>query len=210
MHTATIYHLFSGSTHLSTLRPLLVTELFLPTGHLVACDPVAYSNPQPFRQTCPPGRYPVYVHLLPEEERVAYAELRLRDTPISSWELAVTAQQDPSTLASDEFFGYPVSAGLGCFMDQTTVALLNQHDADLQAELGNQYASYYYDYVDDLLYTAEADYLYCTLQPYANQENNAAVFHSGYGDGVYATYAGLDEHGQPVKFVTEFIDVGVS
>jgi hypothetical protein len=210
MPTSTIDRLFSDSTHLSTLRPQLVTELFLPTGHLVACDPVAYFNPQPFRQTCPPGRYPVYVHLLPEEERVAYAELRLREAPISRWELAVTTQQDPSTLAADEFFGYPVSAGLGCFMDQTTVTLLDQHDADLQAELGDNYISYYDDYVDDLLYTAEADHLYCTLQPYANQENNVAVFHSGYGDGVYATYAGLDEHNQPVKFVTEFIAAEVS
>ena len=203
-------HLFSGYGHPTTLQQLHVTDLLLPTGHLVACDPVAYFEPQPFRQTCPPGRYQVYVHLLPKEERLAYAELRLRDAPISRWELAVTAQQDPSTLAADEVFGYPVSAGLGCFMDQTTVALLDQHDADLQAELGDQYISYYDNYVDDLLYTAEADYLYCTLQPYANQENNVAVFHSGYGDGVYATYAGLDEHGQPVKFITEFIDVGVS
>jgi hypothetical protein len=84
------------------------------------------------------------------------------------------------------------------------------HDADLQAELGDSYISYYDNYVDDLLYRAEANYLYCTLQPYANQENNVAVFHSGYGDGVYATYVGLAEHNQPVKFITEFIDEGVS
>lgn len=210
MPTPTLRRLFSDSAHLTALRPLLVTELFLPTGHLVACDPVAYFDPQPFRQTCAPGRYPVYVHLLPEEERVAYAEVRLREAPVSRWELAVTTQQDPSMLAVDEVFGYPVSAGLGCFMDQTTVALLDQHDTDLQVELGDEYISYYDNYVDDLLYTTEADYLHCTLQPYANQENNVAVFHSGYGDGVYATYAGLDEHGQPVKFITEFIDVGVS
>nr|GFC28523.1 hypothetical protein [Tanacetum cinerariifolium] len=47
--------------------------------------------------------------------------------------MAVTAGQDLATLAADAVFGYPVSAGLGCFMDATTVPLLDQHNADLEA-----------------------------------------------------------------------------
>lgn len=192
----------------SGLRPLELPGLWLPTGRVVACDPLAYSNPQPFTRACPPGRYPVFLHLLPTEGRIAYAELRLTPAAVVRWEMAVTAQQDPTTLAADEIFGYPVSAGLGCFMDATTVALLDQHDADLQAQLGDNYVSYFDDYVDDELYSdqAHAGYEHCLLRPYADQENNVAVFQSGYGDGFYATYVGLDAAGQPVKFVTEFIE----
>ncbi|MCR5886612.1 DUF4241 domain-containing protein [Hymenobacter sp. J193] len=202
--------LFSDSTHLTKLQPLLVTELFLPTGKLLACDPVAYSDPQPFRQPFLPGCYPVYIHLLPADQCIAYAELRLREGTVSRWELAVTARQDPASLAPGEIFGYPVSAGLGCFMDHSTLALVNRHDADLQAELGDAYVSYYDDYVDDLLYPAAGSQPYCTLQPYPSQENNVAVFQSGYGDGFYATYFGLNAHDQPVKFVTEFIDANAN
>ena len=206
----TLAHLFSAAPGpASGLRTLKLPGLVLPTGRLVACDPLAYFSPQPFTRLCPPGRYAVYLHLLPTEGRIAYAELRLSPAAVASWELAVTAGQDPATLAADEIFGYPVSAGLGCFMDETTVALLDQHDADLQAQLGSNYISYYDDYVAEQLENdALAGHKHCLLRPYADQENTVAVFQSGYGDGFYPTYVGLGAAGQPVKFITEFIDVG--
>lgn len=175
------------------------------------CDPLVYFDPQSFTRTCPPGRYSVYLHLLPTEGRIAYAELRLSTVAVARWEMAVTAEQDLATLAADEIFGYPVSAGVGCFMDVATVALLDRHDADLQARLGDDYISYYDDYVADHLENdAMAGHEHCLLQPYPDQENNAAVFQSCYGDGFYATYVGLDAAGQPVKFVTEFIDAAAN
>ena len=201
----------SAASPLGGLRTLALPGLWLPTGRLVACDPLAYFNPQPFTRACLPGRYAVFLHLLPAEGRVAYAELRLGTAEVARWEMAVTPGQDPATLAAGEIFGYPVSAGLGCFMDATTVALLDQHDADLQARLGDDYISYYDDYLAEHLDNAAlAGHEHCLLQPYADQKNNVAVFQSGYGDGFYATYVGLDAADQPVKFVTEFIDAADS
>ncbi|HEX8326678.1 MAG TPA: DUF4241 domain-containing protein [Hymenobacter sp.] len=192
------------------LRALELPGLWLPTGHVVACDPLAYFNPQPLTHACPPGRYPVYLHLLPTEGRIAYAELRLSTADVARWEMAVVPGQDPATLAADEIFGHPVSAGLGCFMDASTLPLLEQHDAELEAQLGDEYVSYD-DYVAEHLENdALAGHEHCLLQPYADRENNVAVFQSGYGDGFYATYVGLDAAGQPVKFVTEFIDAAES
>ncbi|MFD1875708.1 DUF4241 domain-containing protein [Hymenobacter bucti] len=209
---STITQLFADSaTPTGNLRTLELPGLVLPTGHLVACDPLAHCDPQPFTQACPAGRYPVYLHRLPTENRIAYAELRLSLATVVRWELAVTAEQDPATLAADEIFGYPVSAGLGCFMDHPTVALLAQHDVDLEVQLGDDYVSYYDDYLAEHLENdALAGSEHCLLQPYADQENQVAVFQSGYGDGFYPTYVGLDAAGQPVKFVTEFIDVATA
>lgn len=205
----TLERLFSPAAGpISGLQTLELPGLWLPTGRVVACDPLVYSNPQPFTRTCPPGRYSVYLHLLPDDELIAYAELRISTAAVARWEMAVNARQDPATLAADEIFGYPVDAGAGCFMDETTVALLDQHDADLQAELGDDYISYFDNYVDDELFRGPTatGHDHCLLQPYPDKENNAAVFQSGYGDGFYATYVGLDAGGQPVKFVTEFIE----
>ena len=50
--------------------------LWLPTGRVVACDPLAYSNPQLFTRTCPPGRYSVYLHLLLADGAVPNLALR--------------------------------------------------------------------------------------------------------------------------------------
>lgn len=205
----TLERLFSPAAgSISGLRTLELPGLWLPTGRVVACDPLVYSNPQPFTRTCPPGRYSVYLHLLPADDLIAYAELRISAAAVTRWEIAVNARQDPATLAANEIFGYPVDAGLGCFMDETTVALLEQHDADLQAQLGDDYVSYFDDYVDDELFSGPTatGHDHCLLQPYPDQENTVAVFQSGYGDGFYATYVGLDATGQPVKFVTEFIE----
>lgn len=205
----TLERLFSSTTGLigGLHTVALPGGLWLPTGHVVACDPLAYFNPQPFTRTCPPGCYSVFLHLLPGEDRIAYAELQLGPAAVVRWEMAVMAGQDPATLAANEIFGYPVSAGLGCFMDATTVALLDQHDADLQAQFGDDYVSYYDDYMAEQLEDGDfAGHEHCLLQPYPDQDNNVAVFQSGYGDGFYATYVGLDAAGQPVKFVTEFIE----
>jgi hypothetical protein len=204
-----VTRLFSSAVGSSNgRRTLELPGLWLPTGHVVACDPLAHQNPQPFTRTCPPGCYSVFLHLLPNENRIAYAELRLSPTSVARWEMAVVADQDPATLAADEIFGYPVSAGLGSFMDATTVPLLDQHDASLQAQLGDDYISYYDDYLAEHLENdALTGHEHCLLQPYPDQPNNVAVFQSGYGDGFYATYVGLDAAGQPVKFVTEFIDI---
>ncbi|MBO2007611.1 DUF4241 domain-containing protein [Hymenobacter negativus] len=209
----TVSRLFSSTAGpIRGLRTLELPGLWLPTGHVVACDPLVYFNPQPFTRNCPPGRYSVFLHLLPDEGLIAYAELRISSATAVHWEQAVNAGQNLDTLEADEIFGYPVDAGLGCFMDQTTVALLDQHDADLQAQLGDQYISYFDNYVDDELFTGPTatGHDYCLLQPYAHRENNAAVFQAGYGDGFYATYVGLDAAGQPVKFVTEFIEAAAA
>jgi hypothetical protein len=203
----TLERLFSAAGPVGRLTTLELPNLWLPTGRVVACDPLAYFNPQPFTCGCPPGRYSVFLHLLPGEGRIAYAELQLGSAAVARWEMAVVAGQDPATLAADEIFGYPVSAGLGCFMDATTVPLLDQHDADLQAQLGDDYISYYDDYMAEQLENDDlAGHEHCLLRPYPDQENTVAVFQSGYGDGFYATYVGLDAAGQPVKFVTEFIE----
>jgi hypothetical protein len=40
--------------------------------------------------------------------------------------------------------------------------------------------------------------------PDATKPDNVAIFSSGWGDGVYTTYVGLDEHGEVVCLLTDF------
>ena len=92
--------------------------LSLPTGHLVAADPIALGFgdlPLPFAQTVPPGRYPV--HLLIEHGYVASARVVIRDEPATAWELTVPEGHVPGELDPNNS-GYEVESGIGCLTDE--------------------------------------------------------------------------------------------
>ncbi|GAB3637159.1 DUF4241 domain-containing protein [Hymenobacter arcticus] len=182
--------------------------LWLPTGRLVACDPAAHAAPLPFAHAVAPGAYPVFVHRAPDYDyALAYAELRVRPAPAVRWEMALTAGQDAATLGPEELFGYPVDTGLGCFLDAQTLVLLPAHEAALAARLGVRSANYYDHFLAPALSRAAPGRRAATLPLYPGEPANLAVFEAGEGDGYYATYVGLDAAGQPVRFVTEFLDV---
>lgn len=190
------------------LRSELLPPLWLPTGRLVACDPVAHAAPLPFTRTVPPGHYPVLVHTDPDyEPAIAYAELRVRPASVVRWEPALTAGQNAALLDPAEFFGYPVDTGLGCFLDAQTLEQLPTHEAALRASLGTRYANYFDSFLAPALHRAQPRRLAATLSLYPGQPANLAVFEAGEGDGTYATYVGLGADGCPVRFVTEFLDV---
>ncbi|MCD9876669.1 DUF4241 domain-containing protein [Streptomyces guryensis] len=117
--TAGVIHLAGGET------------LDLPTGRVVACDPfvcLGSGDIEPFTVTVDPGRDRVEAAVAtltrPDEPpaehphpRVAAVRVVIRDEPTVTWELALRPEQDPAELKDDEFFGYGVDVGTGCFYD---------------------------------------------------------------------------------------------
>lgn len=187
------------------MEPFLLGMLFLSSGNVVACDPLTSTDiAKPFTKTVQPGKYAVNLYADASEGGTAYAELKISDEPVVKWEMAVREGQDITTLKEGEIFGYPVDTGLGSFMDADTAKLIEKHDKELQQKLGDKYVSYYDDYFEDLMDSEETGDCFIA-QPYPELGNNFAVFTSGYGDGWYATYVGLDKNDSPVKFITKFI-----
>ncbi|MFD8635768.1 DUF4241 domain-containing protein [Streptomyces sp. NPDC059533] len=144
---------------------LAVTEggsLWLPTGRVVACDPFVHiggGEPSAFTAQVEPGRYRVEVamatltgpgepapapgeghrrvaaaRLVIRDSRAA-ARLVIRDTPAASRELALRGGQDPSGLGEDEYFGYGVDAGTGCFYDAAADASFPDCEGDAGHDL---------------------------------------------------------------------------
>src|SRR4051794_1533653 len=65
-----------------------IGDLLLPTGKLVACDPVAYPETEPFSLSLPEGRFPVILSVarIQDDQRVAFAIIQFRtDAPVR-WE----------------------------------------------------------------------------------------------------------------------------
>jgi hypothetical protein len=170
-------------------------DLFLPTGELVACDPFVTPEAQPFKLMFPCGAFPVILSVaeIATDQRVAYATIRFKESAPVAWEMMTTGNHDASTLEAGHIFGYGVDSGTGSFMDRSAGELLSRKMA---AET---------DFFETMM--AEMDKTYRHTWSWLDMKfgrGNLIAFSSGYGDGVYATYAGFDSNGEVAVVVTDF------
>jgi hypothetical protein len=182
-----------------------IGTLHVPTGKIVVCDPLVEPESDPIVQEFPIGDFPVYLYYTKDEDTIAFAELRFSETPVDKWQMALVEDQDIDELEENEIFGYSVDSSLGCFMDIEGQKVMLKHEMDLMEKLGEQFISYYDNYIDNLLFgpNAESEF-YCTIKPLENNQNNVIAFQAGIGEGFYASYIGYDKSGKPVKLVTDF------
>ena len=182
-----------------------IGELHVPTGQIVVCDPLVDPEAPCLKQKFPQGNFPVYLYYDNQTDAVALAEIRFSEGPIEKWEMALVEGQEISELSEGEIFGYPVDAGLGCFMDTEGQKMFLKHENELMKQLGDKFVSYYDDYMDDLFYGPDAENEnYCTIKPYKENPNNVIAFQSGLGDGLYASYIAYGKDGKATRLVTDF------
>ncbi|WP_049733458.1 DUF4241 domain-containing protein [Rhizobium ecuadorense] len=172
----------------------------LTSGRIVAADPLAQPDRPALARTVAPGDYPVTLYKA--FGRIAAAGMRFAEGEPDHWELAVLPGQDVATLTDGEIFGYPVDAGLGCYMDADTLGLMGEREAQMQAQKPDADINYY----DDVL-AADLDAnkgAYALHRPVAGKKGNIAVFWSGWGDGFYPVFWGLDKDGRALVLLTDF------
>lgn len=171
-----------------------LADVFLPSGEIVACDG-AILDELPFEWRVPPGRYPLtlLIATIKDDERVAFAFVRFNAQPVVQWELATKPGQDRSTLKAGQIFGYGVDSGTGAFADAKAIAAIVDDPEAMQR------------FVDDCGDEMQKCYRHTRSWAVAEGEfGSIAAFSSGYGDGFYASYFGLDASGAPAALVTDF------
>jgi hypothetical protein len=195
-------HFDRGATPDGALLVRELGSLLVPSGEIVACDPLVFPETPPFERRIAPGRYTIDAAIA--HGRHALARLRVRDIPAVHWEIATLPGQDPTTLGPDEIFGYPVDAGTGCFMDRSTSELLLRAMDERAKSPG--FISYYDDVIDALFYREGAPEgpLFTEHLPDPSDPRNVIMFESGWGDGFYASYWGLGADGEVTCLVTDF------
>jgi hypothetical protein len=182
-----------------TLRGRALCDLLVPTGRVVACDPFTSPDAEPFAREVPAGAYPVTLsvaHFDDGDERVAAAMVRFAGREAVTWEMALTAEDDPAELGEGEIFGYGVDSGSGCFMDEAAAeSLTDRMERDER-------------YVEEMAAEMDKTYVdtwsWASLAPGETDPSNVVAFSSGVGDGRYASYFGLDAEGNVVSLVTDF------
>ncbi|MGG4171424.1 DUF4241 domain-containing protein [Bacillus safensis] len=103
----------------------------MTSGHIVACDPFVSEGDQSFTRKVALRKYPILLvvkWLESGDERVAYAMIKFTNEQAIEWELATRAGQDIKHLKEDEFFGYGVNTGMGCFMDAESAIYLQAYE----------------------------------------------------------------------------------
>ena len=169
-------------------------DIELPTGRVVASDPFFVPDAAPFAEVLPPGSHPVDLLLVPElgDGSVAAARLAVQGATPVRWRAASLVGAASTQPAADPP-AYAVDSGSGSFTS---------------AE-GAAFAATSPTFADDLLRALElaGRTSYRADVPLASGTGAAldiVVFASGYGDGGFGTWVGLDEAGRAVAFVTDF------
>jgi len=188
-------------------------DIFLPTGKIVVADPfVELGNVSPLNRMVYAGKYPVVICCAELDNfgtRYAFARINFTNDPVTSWPLAYEfdLEDEVKTLKENEFIGIAVEAGLACFCDAQTQELYS----DFVDEFYNtdKNANIYDDYFADL-FKANAnknnpddigDFINWKIP---KTDHNVIMFQSGYGDGYYPVYWGLDSQGKVASLVIDF------
>ncbi|MEK3971949.1 DUF4241 domain-containing protein [Bacillus sp. FSL M7-0558] len=176
----------------------------ITSGHIVACDPFVSEGDQSFTRKVALGKYPILLivkRLQSGDERVAYAMIKFTNEQATEWELATRAGQELNQLKEDEFFGYGVNTGMGCFMDAEAARYLQAYE-DKRYKEDNDF--YLYEEFAEALeqnYKHTWDWLVARF----HDKVDIAMFTTGFGDGMYPSFWGLDQNGEPACLVTDFL-----
>ena len=209
-HIENITKLFSKS-HVE--NPLLESfeagVLHLSSGRLVACDPVVTPDKTAFNQLFPKGDFQVLVHKERESNCIAFAEIVFDKNQLAeNWTLALCGDQNLEDLKEGEIFGYPVESGMGSFMDKDAQNALNNLEQDLFHKKGADFMGIYEEFFHAHFFDEKgAIDQFAVLKPYDSKPENIVAFETGYGEGFYATYIGYSKDNQPVKLISEFIEI---
>lgn len=205
-----------GEMNSGELVEIHVGDVNLPTGKIIAADPFFTLEQKPFNRSVEPDKYPVYIYMAEIDDvhhRIAYAKIKFRPEEAVKWILAITedlTKEELEDLGDDEFYGFAVESGLACFLDAETNSRLIEKMDQHQEKAPES------NYYDDVL--AEEFQAYSGKNKFSralgdwndhhpdkDSDNNAIMFASGWGDGYYPAYWGLNENGDTVELVIDFL-----
>ena len=175
-----------------TLSQHPIGDLLLPTGKLVACDPVAYPETAPFSLLLPKGHFAVVLGVADtrDDQRVALATIQFgKEAPVRWAALAAHNSEE-----NEDSLGFGVDSGVAGFMDHSAVgAMRAKEQEDEQA---------FYEAMDAEMKKKEVPTWSWLNVPFGS--GNLVAFSPGYGDGDYLTYAGFGSSGAVTVVVTDF------
>ena len=196
---------------------LEIGEVNLPTGEILACDPlVELGEAKIYIQKTPVGKFPLKIAVVLSEDygdRYACVKVEFKKNKPVVYELALTGNEEEMDEAKeDEYYGFGVDAGMGCVADKKTQDEYVKYWKKLEEEeeVDNPYDDIFEELLEESFkkfpkYQRDCGDWANFIIP--DSDLNIPVFASGWGDGVYPCYFGYDEKGELCGFYIHFIDI---
>lgn len=180
------------------IEKVLAGKLKLVTGKIIATDPILLYDDECYSEHVKPGTYEVYIYAGKTENRkkqTVAAELKFSDENPVKWEMALLKGETAKGFAHDEFMGYEVENGLGCFMDESVMEILDVMDEE---ELDN--------YEKTIRAAVRNNECSCAdLIINKKNDGNVVIFASGWNNGTFPSYYGFDKNNKLARLVTDFM-----
>ena len=202
-----------GKMEVDTLE---IGEVNLPTGEILACDPlVELGEAETYIQKTPVGKFPVKIAVALSEDygdRYACVKVEFSKNKPVVYELAVTGnEKEMDEAKEDEYYGFGVDAGMGCVADKKAQEEYSKYWKKLEEEgADNPYDDIFEELLEESFkkspkYQRDSGDWANFIIP--DSDLNIPVFASGWGDGYYPCYFGYDEKGELCGFYIHFIDI---
>lgn len=210
--TSIAFRGLDGEMHTLTsncsLKPVLVGQLPLPSGRILAGDPgLTFDGCSPFTRAVPPGRYDVIASLalmrggwlrwllassierrMSLPPRVAFLTMIFSRQPVERYELALMEGHDA------EGSGLSVDVAMAGFTDAAEVERLDEERGELDV-IG----------APDSAFKLRRDlYQLANIYTLGQPPVTIAACSSGWGDGLYFAYWGLAADGSPAQLTIDF------
>ena len=183
---------------LMNIEKIEAAKLKLVTGRIIAADPILLYDDECFSEHVKAGEYAVNLYVGKAEKRkkqTLVSEIRINDNEAIKWEMALLDGESSKAFAHDEFMGYEVENGLGSFMDEKAMDIL---DLMSEEELNN----YELRIKDEV---SKSDHSCANLIIDEKTGLNIVVFASAWNEGTFPTYYGYDKNDKLCRLVTDFM-----
>lgn len=181
------------------LNKVDIGKLNVKSGNIIATDPILLYDDQPFSKKIKPSEYNVQLFVAKYEngdERTAMSKLEITTKEPVKWELALYEGESASRLKGDEYMGFEVENGIGCYMDETVMEVLDTYfDDDLEEYENNLRTKVKF---------SKKSVTFANIQ-IKGVGSNIIAFTTGWKDGTYPSYYGYDKDNKLCCIVTDYM-----
>ena len=170
-----------------------IGNIKISSGLVTICDPILIDEYGiPFTQVFPTGEFPVQLSIARQglEEYIAFARIKFSDEPVSKWEFALQKDQEALPVDGKDIHGFVADGGHGIFVDHEAAKVLDRKNLLS---------------LNDSIYREmdKHNHHFWRYNIHEFNGHNLAMFTTGFGDGLYATYIGFDSSGKPCRLLTD-------
>ncbi|MES2515472.1 MAG: DUF4241 domain-containing protein [Bacteroidota bacterium] len=168
-----------------------IGKIKIESGHIIACDPSFMQHGKPFTDKFPIGNFDVQLSIanIPvQNNRVAFSRILFSSNPVRKWVYATREGEEKVPINDSTLYSFPVDAGLAIYIDQTARDVFNAYDSKDFMKVfvnGMEKEGNFFGYVHNF------------------ESHNLATFSTGYGDGSYGSFIGLDKNGEICRLVSD-------